>query len=110
MAARGLGGELGLDQRALVAEPGLGQRQLLAAHRVDLLGDLGLAGEHVELEVGIGEDGEQLALLDHRAVLDQDALDPAALDRVEEDGDDGLDPRAQRQEIVEPALADRARW
>ena len=72
--------------------------------------DLGLAGEHVELQLGIGEHGEQLALLDHGAVLDQHLLDPAALDRVEEDGERGLDPRAQRQEIVEPALRSRSRW
>ena len=95
LAPRGLGGEVGLDPRALVGEAGLVQRELLAAHRVDLLDDLGLAGEHVELEVGIGEDREQLALLDHGAVLDQDLLDPAALDRVEEDGDADGSTRAR---------------
>ena len=105
LAARGLGGEIGLDPRALVGEADLVQRELLAAHRIDLLGDLGLAGEHVELEVGIGQHREQLAAAGPWRRPRPGPLDPAALDRVEEDGERGLDPGAQRQEIVEPALA-----
>ena len=79
-------------QRALVGEAGLLQRQLLAAHVVELLLDLGLAGERRQLQVGVGQDGEQLALADHGAVLDQHLLDPAALDRVEIDGDERRRP------------------
>ena len=100
-------GELGVDQRALVGQAGLRQREFLAAHRVDLLGDLGLAREHVELEVGVREDCEKLALLDDGAVLDEDPLDPAALDRVEIDGQRRSDPAAQGEEVLEGAAIDR---
>jgi hypothetical protein len=106
LAPRLGGDQVGLDDRPLVGEPGLRQSQLLAAHRVDLLGDLGLAGEQVQLQVRVGQQCEQLALLDHGAVLDQHLLDPPALDRVEEDRDQGRHPRPQRHEVVEPSLAD----
>ncbi len=109
LAPRLVGGELGVDDGALVADAGLGERQLLAAHRVDLARHVRLAGEQVEREVRVGEDREQLALLDDGAVLDHHLLDPAALDRVEIDGDERLDPRPQRQEVVERALRRRPR-
>ena len=100
---------LGLIEVAQVGVAGLGQRQLLAAHVVELLLDLGLLRERRELELGVGENREQLALRDLRAVLDQLLLDPAALDRVEIDGDQRRHPRAQRQEIVERARLRRPR-
>jgi hypothetical protein len=107
LAARLVEREIGLEHRALVGEPGLGERQLLAAHIVDLLLDFGLARERRELELGVGEQGDRLALRDGRAVLDEHLLDPAALDRVDIDGEQRRDARAQRNEIVERAARDR---
>ena len=94
---------LGLVEVAQVGVAGLGQRQLLAAHVVELLLDLGLLLERRELQFGIRQDRQQLALRDLRAVLDQLLLDAAALDRVEIDGDQRRHPRPQREEILERA-------
>ena len=100
----------GLVEVAHVGAAGLLQRQFLAAHVVELLLDLGLARERRQLQVGVGQDGEQLALDDAGAVLDQHLLDPAALDRVEIDGDQRRDPRAQRQEVLEHAVLRPRQW
>ena len=98
---------LGLVQVAHVGAAGLLQRQFLAAHVVQLLLDLGLAGERRELQIGVGQDRQQLALGDAGAVLDRHLLDPAALDRVEIDGDERRDPGTQGQEVLEDAVLDR---
>ena len=53
---------LGLVEVAQVGVAGLRQRQLLAAHVVELLLDLGLLLERRQLQLGVGQDREQLAL------------------------------------------------
>ncbi len=100
---------LGLVEVAQVGVAGLRQRELLAAHVVELLLDLGLLLEGRQLKLGIGENGQHLALGDVSAVLDQLLIDPPAFDRIEIDGDKRRNPRPQRQEIVERAGLARPR-
>ena len=86
----------------------LSQRELLAAHVVELLLDLGLLFQRRELELGVRQDGEQLSLDDLGAVLDQLLLDLPALDRVEIDGDERGDSGTKRKEVLEYTPLDRS--
>ena len=85
----------------------LTKRELLAAHVVELLLDLGLLFQRRELQLGVREDGEQLSLDDLGAVLDQLLLDLPALDRVEIDGDERGDSGTKGKEVLEYTPLDR---
>ena len=62
---------LGLVEVAQVGIARLGQRELLAAHVVELLLDLGLLLERRQLQLGVRKHGQQLACGHLRAILDQ---------------------------------------
>src|SRR5690348_521306 len=94
---------LGLVQVAKVRVVGVDERQLLAPHVVELLLDLRLFLERGELQFGVREDGEKLALRNLRAVLDQLLLDLSPLDRIEIDGEERGHARTHWQEVVEGA-------
>ena len=79
--------EIGFKHRAIVRRARLGERQFLAAHRIELLRHLGLSRKHRELELCVREHCKQLPPLHGSAVFDQHLLDTAAFDRVEIDGD-----------------------
>jgi hypothetical protein len=95
---------LGLVEIAKVRIVRVDQRELLAAHVVELLLDLGLLLERRQLELGIREDGEELSLRHLGAILDELLLDLAAFDRVEINGDQGRHPRTDGEKVLEDAL------
>jgi hypothetical protein len=88
-------------------EPVALDTEILARHAAELAGDLRLAGQHVELERGVGEAGERLPVGDHRAVLHQQLLDLPARQDADQRGDARRDGRADRQVIGERRAADR---
>ena len=77
-------GEIGLRlvQVAKVVVASLSQRQLLAAHVVELLFDLGLLLQRGKLQLGVRQNRQHLPLRHVRAILNQLLVDPPAFDRV----------------------------
>ncbi len=98
---------LGLVEVAQVRVAGLRQCELLAAHVVELLLDLGLLLEGRKLQLGVRKHREQLTLSNLGAVLDQLPFDPPALNRVEIDGHERSDSGTKRKEVLEHAALDR---
>ena len=69
-----------------MGEPGLLEIELVAVQLVYLLADPRLGLDDLELQIGVLELEERLAFRNHRAFLDIDLGDLAALDRIEIDG------------------------
>src|SRR5207302_137410 len=102
---------LRLVKVAQVCVAGLSQRQLLAAHIVELLLHLRLLLQGRKLQLRVGQYRQGLTLGDLGSVLDQFLVDPPPFDCIEIDGEKGRDFPAQRQEVVErPRLRSTDRY
>ena len=89
-----------LDQVALELQPVLFDCEFRIAKVVELFADFGFAGNHVELQRGIGKIDQRLAFLNERSFFHQYVLDPATVDCVQVDRALGLDRCPQWDEIL----------